>query len=168
VNYRGILYAGLMLTRTGPKLIEFNVRFGDPETQVVVPLLADDLYDVLYAAASGRINEPPVFRAGAAVTVVLAAGGYPGTPSAGDVIEGLGADGQLLEPVEGVTVFHAGTRLDDDGRFVTAGGRVLAISAVGDSLDEARQRAYEGAGRVTFAGRQMRGDIAAKYLEGAR
>ncbi len=161
IDYRGVLYAGLMLTEQGPKLLEYNVRFGDPETQVIVPLFADDMFEVLFAAARGSLTAAPRFVTDAAITVVLAADGYPHSPRTGDVIEGLGADGQLATPHEGVTVFHAGTRRNESGHFVTAGGRVLAITAVASTLDEARTRAYAAAQTVTFAGRVMRSDIAA-------
>ena len=167
INYRGVLYGGLMLTKTGPKLLEYNVRFGDPETQVVVPMMADDVASSLAAAAEGRMHDAPRFRGGAAVTVVLAADGYPTKPRTGDVIDGLGADGQLAVPREGVNVFHAGTRRDPDGQFRTAGGRVVALTAVGDSIGAARARVYEAASSITFPGRVMRGDIAANYDGGA-
>jgi phosphoribosylamine--glycine ligase len=163
IDYRGVLYAGLMLTGSGPKLLEYNVRFGDPETQALVPLVAEDLDGLLLAAARGTLFSPPRIHPGGSVTVVLAAAGYPTAPRAGDVIEGLGADGQLAEPREGVTVFHAGTRLDELGRFVTAGGRVLNVTAVGASIEQARERAYAAADGVRFSGRQMRTDIASAH-----
>ena len=154
-----MLYAGLMLTADGPRVLEFNVRFGDPETQAVLPRLDDDLLGLLTAAAAGR----PARGAGrvrgpeACVAVVLAAAGYPATPRAGDVIEGLDE-----AAATGAEVYHAGTALDAAGRHVvTAGGRVLAVSARGDSVGEARARAYAAAELVRFDGRQMRGDIAA-------
>ncbi len=163
VDYRGVLYAGLMLTGNGPKLLEYNVRFGDPETQALIPLIADDLDQLLIDASTGGLHAGPALHPGGSVTVVLAARGYPTTPRYGDVITGLGADGQLAAPLEGVTVFHAGTRLDDEGRFVTAGGRVLAITATGPSVAAARGRAYEATDRVQFEGRQMRTDIASAH-----
>ncbi len=160
VDYRGVLYAGLMLTRTGPKLLEYNVRFGDPETQALVPLYGDAFFDLVAGAAGGRLGEPPE-AVGAAVTVVLASRGYPERPTSGDVITGLGDDGQLLEPREGVVVFHAGTARDDAGRFVTAGGRVLSVTAHADTLGDARRRAYDAVSLVTFEGMVMRRDVAA-------
>jgi phosphoribosylamine--glycine ligase len=164
IDYRGVLYAGLMLTSKGPKLLEYNARFGDPETQVLVPLYENRFFDLMCDVASGQLNGPPPVAVGAAVTVVLASHGYPESPRKGDVIEGLGVDGQLANGVAGVTVFHAGTALDADGRFVTAGGRVVAVTATGDTVEEARRRAYEGASLITFEGRVMRSDIALAAL----
>ncbi|HQU27226.1 MAG TPA: phosphoribosylamine--glycine ligase [Acidimicrobiales bacterium] len=159
VDYRGVLYAGMMLTSDGPRLIEYNVRFGDPEAEVLAPLYREGLADVLRSAAEGRLGTVPAPK-GAAVTVVLAAAGYPEGPRPGDPIEGLGEDGQLGEPLEGVVVFHAGTARDAAGRFVTAGGRVLAVTGTGPDLATARARAYDGAGRIDFAGCQRRLDVA--------
>jgi phosphoribosylamine--glycine ligase len=161
VEYRGVLYAGIMLTVDGPKLLEYNVRFGDPETQVVVPLFSDSLFSVLSAAADGRLFDAPRFVPRAAVTVVLAAEGYPQAPRSGDLISGLSDDGQLAESDDAVTIFHAGTRRSDEG-FVTAGGRVLDVTALGDSVSEARERAYAAAAKITFRGRVMRTDIASR------
>jgi phosphoribosylamine--glycine ligase len=149
-----------MLTPDGPKILEYNARFGDPETQVLVPLYGDALYDLLLSVAEGRLVGPPLSAEGAAVTVILASHGYPESPRRGDVITGLGVDGQLARALEGVTIFHAGTAIDADGHFVTAGGRVLAVTGVGETLPEARRRAYEGAALITFEGRVMRSDIA--------
>lgn len=163
VDYRGVLYAGLMLTLEGPQLLEYNVRFGDPETQAVVPLIADDLDWLLLEAARGHLRDRPRVVPGGSVTVVLAAAGYPQSPRRGDPIEGLGLDGQLDKPVEGATVFHAGTRLAESGQFVTAGGRVLDVTAVGSSVGEARERAYEAAARINFAGKVMRTDVASAH-----
>jgi phosphoribosylamine--glycine ligase len=160
IDFRGVLYAGLMLTSSGPKLLEYNVRFGDPETQVLAPLYGAWLYELLLAVGEGRLGAPQFFPSQSAVTVVLAAEGYPTSPRAGDVIHGLGDDGQLATPVEGVTIFHAGTRRNAQGQFVTSGGRVLAVTALGPTLASARMRAYEGAALVTFEGRVMRTDIA--------
>ncbi len=155
--FRGVLYAGLMLTADGPRVLEFNVRFGDPEAQAVLPRLDDDLLGLLAAAAAGRLPEaPPRPRPEACVAVVLAAAGYPAAPRAGDPIEGLDEAAAL-----GAEVYHAGTALDAAGRTVTAGGRVLAVSARGEGIGEARARAYAAAERVRFDGRQMRRDIAA-------
>ncbi|HEY5262791.1 MAG TPA: phosphoribosylamine--glycine ligase [Acidimicrobiales bacterium] len=160
IDYRGVLYAGIMLTSKGPKILEYNARFGDPETQVQVPLYGDGLYDLLLQVSEGRLIGAPPTAVGTAVTVILASHGYPHSPRKGDVITGLGEDGQLAKSVEGVTVFHAGTTLDTEGRFVTAGGRVLAVTGVADTIAEARRRAYEGAALITFEGRVMRSDIA--------
>lgn len=164
IDYRGVLYAGIILTSEGPKLLEYNARFGDPETQVLVPLYGDGFFKLMQDVASGQLNDSPPVAVGAAVTVVLASHGYPESPRKGDVIEGLGADGQLVQSVAGVTVFHAGTALDDDGCFVTAGGRVVAVTAVGETVEEARGRAYEGASLITFEGRVMRSDVALAAL----
>jgi phosphoribosylamine---glycine ligase len=161
IDFRGVLYAGLMMGPEGAKLLEYNVRFGDPETEVLAPLYGAELFDLLDGAARGELVNPTV-PSGAAVTVVLAAHGYPGTPRRGDVIAGLGVDGQLATPVEGVSVFHAGTVRDEQGRFVTAGGRILAISAVAPSVRAARERAYAAAATVSFDGMVMRSDIAGK------
>jgi phosphoribosylamine--glycine ligase len=160
IDYRGVLYAGIILTASGPKILEYNARFGDPETQVLVPLYGDRLFDLLLSVGEGRLRTSSPIVSGAAVTVILASHGYPQSPRRGDVITGLAADGQLAHAVKGVTVFHAGTAIDDAGHFVTNGGRVLAVTGVGESVTEARRRAYEGAALITFEGRVMRSDIA--------
>jgi phosphoribosylamine--glycine ligase len=165
IDYRGVLYAGLMLTDEGPKVIEYNVRFGDPETQVVLPLLASDAAALLLAVANGALDEadPPAFADAAAVCVVLASAGYPESPRLGDEIEGLRADGQSVADVAGATVFHAGTRRHSaDGPFHTAGGRVLGVTAVAPTLAEARERAYAAAAPIEWEGMQLRHDIAAQ------
>jgi phosphoribosylamine--glycine ligase len=156
--FAGLLYAGLALTSRGLRVVEFNARFGDPETQVVLPLLESSPGTLLYAAATGRLDTLPRlrWRRGAAVTVVVASAGYPGTPRTGDPVEGL-ADAAACE---GVHVVHAGTARDDGG-LVTAGGRVLAVTAVGADVPEARARAYTGVERVRIDGAQYRTDIAA-------
>jgi phosphoribosylamine--glycine ligase len=160
IDYRGVLYAGVMLTSDGPKLLAYNARFGDPETQALVPLYGDGFFDLLLRVANGDLDGAAPEAKGSAVSVVLAAHGYPGAPRAGDVITGLGTDGQLAESVEGVTIFHAGSARNDEGQFVTAGGRIVAVTGVGDTLEQARSRAYRGASLVTFEGRVMRSDIA--------
>ena len=165
IEYRGVLYAGLMLTAEGPRVIEYNVRFGDPETQVVLPLLASDPAELFVAVASGELDprRPPEFVAGASVCVVMASQGYPEAPRTGDVIEGLTPAGQSVAGTEGVTVFHAGTRRrGTDGPFFTAGGRVLGVSAVAPTLAEARRRAYDAAAPIEWEGMQFRRDIAAR------
>jgi len=155
--YRGLLYAGLVDTAAGPQLLEFNARFGDPETQAILPRLASDLGDLLFAAATGSVRDVEVgWRHEAAVTVVLASGGYPGAYPTGVEITGVDAAGALPD----VEVFHAGTR-EDDGRLVTAGGRVLAVTALGLDVSAARATAYEAAGRIAFDGAHHRSDIAA-------
>lgn len=161
--YRGILYAGLMITPGGPKVLEFNVRFGDPETQVVLPRLGGDFTAVLAATASGGLGQFEVRGTGeAAVTVVAAAAGYPDAPRAGDEITGLDA----LEGRDGVLAFHAGTALKG-GRLVTAGGRVLAVTGLGRDIAAAKAAAYGALESVRFEGMQYRRDIAASALRAA-
>jgi phosphoribosylamine--glycine ligase len=160
VHYKGVLYGGFILTDECPKLLEFNARFGDPETQVILPRLETDLLEVLLAVADERLAEVDLsWRSDAAVSVVLASGGYPGPYDTGKPIEGV-ADAAALE---GVTVYHAGTRMEGD-TLVTAGGRVLNVTALAPSLAEARDRAYEAAGRIAFEGAHHRTDIGAKAL----
>jgi phosphoribosylamine--glycine ligase len=160
IDFRGVLYAGVMLTSRGPKLLEYNVRFGDPETEVLVPLYGDRLFDLLMKVGLGRLDQSVASSSGSAVTVVLASHGYPATSRHGDVIYGLGADGQLEKRIDGVVIFHAGTSRNDEGQFVTGGGRVLAVTATAASVPEARCRAYEAAALITFEGKVMRSDIA--------
>ncbi len=151
--FRGLLYAGLMLTPDrGPMVIEFNCRFGDPETQALMVRWDDDIVPWLVGAADGKLPAgSPRWRPGVSVCVVLAAEGYPGKVRTGDAIEGLGPDGQA----PGVVVFHAGTR----GRFHTAGGRVLGVTATGIDLDQARAHAYEGISHIRWPGQHFRKDI---------
>jgi phosphoribosylamine--glycine ligase len=156
IDYRGVLYAGLMLTADGPHVLEYNVRFGDPETQVIVPRLDDDLAALLAQAAAGDLGASPVVGPGAAVTVVAAAEGYPVQPRTGDVIEGL----EAAQAMEDVTVYCAGVAADAHGRLVTAGGRVLAVTGTGASLDVARRRAYDGIRQLSWLGLHHRSDIA--------
>ena len=162
IRYRGLLYAGLMLTDAGPKVLEYNCRFGDPETEVVLPRLGSDLGELLLACVEGNIgNYKALWSDDACVCVVAASGGYPGEYRTGVEIHGLDA----AERVEGAQVFHAGTQ-ERDGTVVTAGGRVLAVSGLGPTITEARARAYEAVGKVSFEGMQVRGDIAARAAEG--
>jgi phosphoribosylamine--glycine ligase len=156
IDYRGVLFAGLMLTPEGPKVLEFNVRFGDPETQVVLPRLRGDVAALLGEAAAGSLHTTPTFTGDAAVTVVCAAEGYPSTPRTGDVITGL----EEAAAVPGVTVYCAGVGQDDRGRLVTAGGRVLNVTGMGATVAEARARAYEAVGRLHWPGLHHRRDIA--------
>ncbi|HEY3724007.1 MAG TPA: phosphoribosylamine--glycine ligase [Acidimicrobiia bacterium] len=160
IEYRGVLYAGLMLTPEGMKMLEYNVRFGDPESQVVLPRLASDLAAHCSEAATGRLTTPVRFADDACVTVVLATEGYPASPRSGDVISGV-ADAAALD---GVEVFHAGTVRDGDA-LRTAGGRVLAVTAVAPSIADARARAYEAVGHISWPGMQHRTDIAAAPTE---
>ena len=153
IDYRGIIYAGLMNTHDGPKVIEFNARFGDPETQVTLPLLGDDLLDACLAIADGALDHvPPLRGEGAAVGVTLASAGYPGSYSTGHPIGG------LAHLPSDTLVFHAGTR-EVDGQLVTAGGRVLTVVGLGPSLDVARARAYSAVEGIEFAGAHYRRDI---------
>ncbi|MBV8983216.1 MAG: phosphoribosylamine--glycine ligase [Acidimicrobiia bacterium] len=156
IDYRGVLYAGLMLTSDGPKMLEYNVRFGDPEAQVVLPRLSSDLAALLAEAAAGDLRSQPAFVDDACVTVVLASEGYPTSPRTGDVIEGI-RDASALP---GVTVFCAGVGRDDAGRLLTAGGRVLDVTATGATIAEARERAYAAVDRIRWSGRHHRTDIA--------
>jgi len=156
--YQGVLYAGLCLTRHGVRVVEFNARFGDPETQVVLDRLASPLAGLLHAAATGTLAgaPPPRWAEGAAVAVVLAAEGYPGRPVTGDVIQAP-ADPERLPRAY---VLHAGTRLDAAGRVLSAGGRVLNVIGTGPDLAAARQAAYRGVRRISFRGGWYRSDIA--------
>lgn len=162
IQYRGALYAGLMLTEEGPKVLEFNCRLGDPETQAVLPRLTSDLGESLLACVEGNLG---VYRLGwsplACVTVVLASAGYPGDHHTGLPITGL----EEAASMQDVMVFHSGTARRD-GRVVTAGGRVLAVSALGDDLAGARRRAYEAASLISFEGMQYRKDIAEEATGG--
>jgi phosphoribosylamine--glycine ligase len=159
-EYRGFLYAGLMLTERGPHVIEFNVRLGDPEAQVVLPTLGDELPERLLAAATGRLGPEEIASAAAPhVGVVLASGGYPGHYEVGKVIRGL----DQAEAMEGVVVFHAGTAVRNH-QLVTAGGRVLTVVARGGSFDEAIARAYGAADAIEFDGKHMRRDIGQRAL----
>ncbi|SDR77844.1 phosphoribosylamine--glycine ligase [Actinopolymorpha singaporensis] len=160
----GVLYAGLALTARGVRVIEFNCRFGDPETQVVLALLESPLGRLLYAAATGGLAgaEPPRWRNGAAVTVVVSSAGYPESARHGDLIEGA----EEAHHLEGVDVIHAGTARDADGRLVTAGGRVLAVTAYGSDLRLARDRAYDAVARISVEGAHHRSDIAARAALG--
>ncbi len=156
--FSGLLYAGLALTKRGTKVVEFNARFGDPETQPLLALLESQLGVVLKAAADGRLDEVGAltWHAGAAVAVVVSAADYPATPRTGDAIAGV----DEADALEGVDVIHAGTALRD-GSLVTAGGRVLAVTATGSSVAEARERAYEGVSLIRIDGSHHRTDIAA-------
>ena len=162
IDYRGILYAGLMLTSEGPKVVEFNCRFGDPETQVVLPLLEGDFGDLLLAAAEGRLGRmaPPVASPQHAATVVLASGGYPGDYATGLPIKGLDRWNDFAKGA----VFHAGTKAGPDGTVLTAGGRVLACTAWDTTLARALELAYAMADSIEFEGRHYRKDIGAKGL----
>ncbi|HWG60290.1 MAG TPA: phosphoribosylamine--glycine ligase [Streptosporangiaceae bacterium] len=156
--YRGLLYAGLALTGAGPRVVEFNARFGDPETQVILDRLVTPIGGLLAAAASGSLADAanPAWAAGAAVTVVIAAEGYPHSPVRGDVIDGTDPAGRI----PGAYVLHAGTAMDGAGHLVSAGGRVLNVVGTGDDLTTARQAAYQAADRIQMRGGWYRRDIA--------
>jgi phosphoribosylamine--glycine ligase len=158
----GLLYAGLILTESGVKVIEFNARFGDPETQVVLPRLVDPLSELLLAAASGHLEDcaRPAFAEAVAVTVVLASEGYPQAPVTGRALSGLDA----AAAVDGVHLAHAATAHSGDG-LVATGGRVLNVVALGTSFAEARDRAYQALAEIALAGGQHRTDIAARVVE---
>jgi len=155
--YRGVLYLGLILTSDGPKVIEFNCRLGDPETQVVLPRLKTDLAEIMLATAKGKLSElEVVWGSEAHVGVVVASEGYPGHYKTGYAIQGLD------DMAHGVTIFQAGTTIADDGRVVTDGGRVLTATAQGKSLADARRRVYDNVSRIKFQGSFYRADIGAK------
>jgi phosphoribosylamine--glycine ligase len=159
--YVGVLYAGLMITQSGPRVLEFNCRFGDPETQVVLPLLESDLVEILEACLDGRLDQVPVrWLSGVATTVVAASEGYPGAYPKGREITGL----EQAAALPGVMVFHAGTRRLEHGRLVTSGGRVLAVTGVGDTLRDSLARAYGGMQKIHFQGMHFRRDIGARAL----
>lgn len=161
IVYRGLLYAGLMLTRDGPFVLEYNVRFGDPEAQAVIPRLKSDLLPILDQIAHGRLSEKALlWDERACLSVVAASGGYPGHYETGLVIAGL----ERLKSRRDLFVFHAGTRLAEGGRVVTAGGRVLAVSALAPTLKEAQEKAYAAVGEVYFQGMHVRRDIGWRAL----
>jgi len=164
-GFRGVLYAGLMVTDSGPKVLEYNARFGDPETEVILPRVTTDMADVLLAAARGGLDRflPLEVKNEACVGIVLCAGGYPGNHERGRPITGLAEAARM----SGVEVFHAGTARDGD-RLVTAGGRVLVVTAMAASMTEAAMRAYEAADRIHFEGKQLRRDIAAGGIRPSR
>ena len=159
--FSGVLYAGLMLTSDGPKLIEYNVRFGDPECEAIMPLIEGDFAELLHAVATGRLAEiqPPSLLDKHSVTVIMAARGYPGTPASGGLIREI----EAAEQVEGVTVFHAGTALGEQG-LVAKGGRVLAVTAVAETFANARARAYRAVDQIDFADGFHRRDIGWREL----
>ena len=160
ITYSGCLYGGFMLTAEGPKVLEFNARFGDPETQVVLPRMKADLVDVFLACDNGTLTEDMVsWDDDWAVSVVLTSAGYPGSYEKGKVITGI----ERAEALEGVTVYHAGTALRD-GELVTAGGRVLDVTAVAPTFEEARERAYAACELIDFDGKTYRSDIGARAL----
>ena len=163
IDYRGCLYGGFMLTPEGPKVLEFNARFGDPETQVILPRLKNDLVDVMLACAEQRLDEVELsWRDEWAVGVVLTSAGYPGSYEKGKVITGV----EDADALDGVIVYHAGTAVTDAGELVTSGGRVLAVTALGDTFEAARDLAYAACEKIDFEGKTLRHDIGLKALRG--
>ncbi len=162
IEYRGVIYAGLMITKGGPRVVEFNARFGDPETEVMLPRLKSDLYEILFTAATGRLAdlEPPEFDERPCMGVVMASGGYPGSYQSGKPMYGM----EDADALDGVTVFHAGTRRREDGGLSTAGGRVLCVTAVGADFQAARDAAYAGVSRIRWEGAYYRTDIGHRIL----
>ena len=159
LDFRGVLYVGLMLTADGPKVVEYNARFGDPETQAVLPLLESDLMEIMLAVREQRLEQLDIrWRGGAAACVVLASGGYPGKYEGGKAITGI-----VKAEALGATVYHAGTAVKD-GALVTAGGRVLGVTALGDTLADAVGHAYKAAREIHFDGVHMRSDIGSREL----
>jgi phosphoribosylamine--glycine ligase len=159
MDFRGFLYAGLMLTEDGPKLLEYNCRFGDPEAQAVLPLVGGDFSSYLFEAASGSLQEDLIsFDESWSICLVLASAGYPNSSRSDDVIKG-------LDSVEGVRVYHAGTKKNENGEFVTNGGRVLAVVGRGDDRESAVNNSYNEAGKVSFDGDQRRSDIGRMHFE---
>lgn len=160
--YTGVLYGGFMLTAEGPKLLEFNARFGDPETQVIMPRLESDALEAFYMVATGKLDALDLrWTDQVAVCVVLASDGYPGSYEKGKVILGI----EEAEELDGVTVFHAGTAFNQDDELVTNGGRVLNAVALADTFEDARELAYEACDKINFEGKQYRHDIALRALE---
>lgn len=162
IDYRGCLYGGFMLTPAGPKVLEFNARFGDPETQVILPRLQNDLVDVMLACAEQRLDEVELSWCDDwAVSVVLTSAGYPGLYEKGKVITGI----EDAEALDGVTVYHAGTR-EQDGQILTNGGRVIDVTALGATFEDARNLAYAACEKIDFEGKTLRHDIGLRALKG--
>jgi phosphoribosylamine--glycine ligase len=161
ITYSGCLYGGFMLTKDGPKVLEFNARFGDPETQVVLPRMHADLLEVFLSCDAGTLDTNVIqWDDDWAVSVVLASAGYPGSYESGKRITGI----EEASAQSGITVYHAGTKLDEAGVIRTAGGRVLAVTAVAPTFAEARERAYAACDLIDFEGKQFRTDIGARAL----
>jgi phosphoribosylamine--glycine ligase len=162
IQYRGVLYAGLMITSRGPQVLEFNCRFGDPETQAVLPRMDFDLVDAAEATLNGSLDRLALkWKSEAAVCVVIAAGGYPGRYQPGQPIAGLKEAAKSGK----VCVFHAGTRRNAGGQIVTDGGRVLGVTALGENIEKAARRAYEAVQQIHFDGAHFRRDIAARAMQ---
>lgn len=162
IQYKGVLYAGIMLTEQGPKVLEFNARFGDPETQIILPRLENDLVDVMEAVVDETLSEIELaWKEEKALTVILTSGGYPGSYEKGKEISGLDEKGQVAE--EKVTIFHAGTQYQE-GKWLTNGGRVIAVTALGQDFADVQKRAYQVVDQITFADQHYRRDIGDKAL----
>ncbi len=165
IEYKGVIYAGLMITEEGPKVLEFNVRFGDPETQCILPRFKGDFFDLLYASATSGLNRQVLnWDSRQCVCVVLASEGYPGEYEKGKVIKGL----DKFKGREDILIFHAGTCRDSSGRILTCGGRVLGVTALGKDLVEARAKAYQAVDEIDFEGKYYRKDIAEKGIRRLR
>jgi phosphoribosylamine--glycine ligase len=165
IEFRGVLYAGMMLTPGGPKVLEFNTRFGDPETQVIMPRLQGDLVDILWKAAGGELADAELsFDPRAACCVVVCSAGYPGPVESGLPVEGIADAEACAGTDESVIVFHAGTARGDGGKVLTAGGRVLGVTALAPDLQRARDLATRAAGRIRFPGAHFRRDIGHRVL----
>ena len=163
IDFRGCLYGGFMLTPAGPKVIEYNARFGDPETEVLIPRLKSDLVEVMLACAEQRLSDVELeWRDEWAVSVVLTSAGYPGSYEKGKVITGI----EDAEAMENVTVYHAGTAVNDEGELVTSGGRVLDVTALGATFEDARNLAYAACDKIAFEGKTLRHDIGLRALRG--
>lgn len=163
IDFRGCLYGGFMLTPAGPKVIEYNARFGDPETEVLIPRLKSDLVEVMLACAEQRLSDVELeWRDEWAVSVVLTSAGYPGSYEKGKVITGI----EDAEAMENVTVYHAGTAVNDEGELVTSGGRVLDVTALGATFEDARNLAYAACDKIAFEGKTLRRDIGLRALRG--
>ena len=161
-TFEGCLYFGLMITKDGPKVIEYNCRFGDPETQVVLPMLDADLYDIFEAIYNHELDKVDIkWHDGSCACVVMASGGYPESYPKGIEMNGLDEKGQ----VDGCFVYHAGTKLDENGKFLTNGGRVIGVTAKGEDLRQALDNAYAGVAKISFEGAHYRKDIGQRALK---
>ena len=160
IDYRGTLFAGLMLTLAGPKMLEYNIRFGDPETQVILPRIDSDLVELLSQAAAGNITSAPSFSNDSLAVVVCASEGYPSTPRTGDAIEGI----EEAQAIDGVSVYAAGVKADEEGALIPGGGRVLNVVGRGDTIEAAIEAAYAGVGKISWPGMHYRSDIARQAI----
>ena len=160
IDYRGTLFAGLMLTLAGPKMLEYNIRFGDPETQVILPRIDSDLVELLSQAAAGHITSAPSFSNDSLAVVVCAREGYPSTPRTGDAIEGI----EEAQAIDGVSVYAAGVKADEEGALITGGARVLNVVGRGDTIEAAIEAAYAGVGKISWPGMHYRSDIARQAI----